>query len=57
MWTRGSNTKITMFLRNADLVVIENNMKGLKQGQTLALDLVKTITKPTDAVKEELRRT
>ena len=49
------NTKRKLYPRKRHLFVIEKYIEDVKQEQKDVLDLVESIIRPTDPVKEELR--
>ena len=50
------HTKRKLYLRKRHFFVIEKYIEDAKQGQKVAPDLVESIMRPTDPVKEELQR-
>ena len=52
----GNRESVKVSLRKKHVFVIEKYVEGVKQGQKLAPDLVESIMKLTDIVKEELQR-
>ena len=53
---RTCTRKNKLTLRKCHLVFIEKSIEDVKQDQRTVPDLVESVIKPTDPVKEELRR-
>ena len=51
----GGHTKRKLSLRKVRVFVIEKSIRDVKQGQKVGPDLLESITKATDPVKDELR--
>ena len=52
----GGDTKRKLYLRKGHLLVIEKYVEDVKQDEKTSPDLLEWIRRPTDPVKEELRR-